>query len=71
MFEHNVAASISWTELLRALGLVMVIEGLLPFAVPTQWRRMLVSMSQLSSRNVRVIGLVSLVCGVLLLQMIG
>ncbi len=33
--------SLDWTELVKALGLVMVIEGLLPFAVPTQWRRML------------------------------
>jgi uncharacterized protein YjeT (DUF2065 family) len=62
--------NLDWTELLKALGLVMVIEGLLPFAVPTQWRRMLLSMSQLSSRNVRVIGLLSLCCGVLLLQVL-
>lgn len=62
--------NLDWTELLKALGLVMVIEGLLPFAVPTQWRRMLMSMSQLSSRNVRVIGLLSLLGGVLLLQLV-
>lgn len=62
--------NLDWTELLKALGLVMVIEGLLPFAVPTQWRRMLGSMSQLSSRNVRVIGLLSMACGVLLLQVL-
>ena len=63
--------SLDWTELVKALGLVMVIEGLLPFAVPTQWRRMLGSMSQLSSQNVRVIGLLSLCCGALLLQLMG
>lgn len=60
--------NLDWTELLKSLGLVMVIEGLLPFAVPTQWRRMLLSMSQLSSRHARLVGLLSLLGGVVLLR---
>lgn len=55
-------------EVLRALALVMVIEGILPFLAPAQWRRMMFSVMQLESRTIRTIGLVSMLSGLLLLQ---
>ena len=59
-----------WTELVRALGLVMVIEGLMPFAAPTHWRRMLLTLAQMEGRSLRLIGFVSMFGGVLLLNLI-
>lgn len=59
-----------WTELVRALGLVMVIEGLMPFAAPTQWRRMLLTLAQAEGRSLRLIGLLSMFGGVLLLNLV-
>lgn len=46
----------------------MVIEGLMPFAAPTQWRRMLLTLAQVEGRSLRLIGLFSMCGGVLLLN---
>ncbi|SFF30782.1 hypothetical protein SAMN04488120_10262 [Fontimonas thermophila] len=61
--------NLDWAELLRALGLVMVIEGLLPFAMPSRWRRMLLTMAQMQGSSLRLIGLASMLGGVLLLHL--
>ncbi|MDD3762067.1 MAG: DUF2065 domain-containing protein [Nevskiales bacterium] len=61
--------NLDWAELLRAFGLVMVIEGLLPFAVPSQWRRMLLTAAQMESRSLRVLGFLSMAGGLLLLHL--
>lgn len=60
----------AWDELLRALALVMVIEGILPFAVPTQWRQAMLTMAGLESRSLRLIGLASMLCGLLALHLL-
>jgi hypothetical protein len=57
----------NWDDLLAALALVFVIEGMLPFINPASLRRMLLMVTQLDDRTLRVTGLVSMVCGVLLL----
>ncbi|MFP5307030.1 MAG: DUF2065 domain-containing protein [Gammaproteobacteria bacterium] len=59
-----------WSELIRAVGLVMVIEGLLPFAAPSRWRRMLLTMAQMEARTLRLIGLLSMGVGLLLLHLL-
>ena len=59
--------SLDWPQLLRALALVMVIEGLMPFAAPSPWRRMLFTVAQLRDRSLRVLGLSSMMAGLLLL----
>ena len=57
----------NWSDLLAALALVFVIEGMLPFLNPQSLRRMLVTVAQLDDRTLRITGLVSMVCGLLLL----
>lgn len=58
-----------WDDLLRALALVMVIEGLMPFLAPGQWRNMLVKVVTLDSRSLRIFGAVMIGTGALLLQL--
>ena len=60
----------NWDELARALALVMVLEGLLPFLAPARWRQMMLSVMQLESRHIRVIGLLSMLAGLLLLKLL-
>lgn len=55
-------------ELLRALALVMVIEGLMPFAFPMRWRQTMLQASQMDPRVLRLIGLGSVVAGLVVLQ---
>jgi uncharacterized protein YjeT (DUF2065 family) len=62
---------VDWDELLRALALVMVIEGILPFAVPAQWRQAMLTMAGLDSRRLRLIGLASMLTGLLALHLLS
>jgi uncharacterized protein len=53
--------------LLGALALMLVIEGLLPFFSPKAWRDMFERATRLSDGQIRLIGLTSMLMGVLLL----
>lgn len=59
-----------WQELFRALALVLVMEGVLPFLAPTRWRQAMLSVMQLESRHIRIIGLLSMLAGLLLLKLL-
>lgn len=57
-------------DFLAALCLVLIIEGLLPFASPGSWRRAMEQIANLDDRSLRVAGAISIVAGVLLLQFV-
>jgi hypothetical protein len=57
-----------WEDLLQALALVMIIEGLLPFIAPERWRAMMLRVSAVDGRSLRVFGAVLIGAGLLLLQ---
>lgn len=50
-------------EWLIALGLVLVLEGLLPTLVPKAWKKMVNEMAERSDGQLRVVGLVLMVLG--------
>ena len=52
-------------ELFAALGLVLVIEGLLPFIAPKVWRETMTRVAQLNDGQLRMVGLVSIVVGLI------
>lgn len=54
---------------MRALALVMVVEGLMPFLAPERWRRMMLRVSTVDGRSLRVFGAVLIGTGVILLQL--
>ena len=62
--------SLDGAALLKAQALVMVIEGLMPFAAPSYWRRMLATMAQMRDRSLRLLGFASMAAGLVLLQFI-
>ena len=51
-------------DLLTALALVMVIEGLMPLVSPARWREAFSRILALSDGQIRFIGLVSILFGV-------
>ena len=59
-----------WTDLFAAFALYLVIEGLLPFANPRGWKQSIEMVAQMSDRQLRIFGLVSMMAGVLLLAVI-
>lgn len=61
---------LNWTDLLAALALVLVIEGIVPFLNPQSLRKMLVTVAQLDDRTLRITGLISMICGVVMLYIV-
>lgn len=59
-----------WQDLLAALSLVLVIEGMLPFIKPTIWRRTIGRIAEQPDRALRWMGLTSMLMGVALLYLI-
>jgi uncharacterized protein YjeT (DUF2065 family) len=59
------------SPLLLAFGLMLVIEGLLPFVAPKMWRETFRRVTEMSDGQIRFIGLSSLMVGVILLTVLG
>jgi len=55
------------SDLWAALALVLVIEGLLPFAAPKMWRQALLQIASMDERRLRMFGGGSIAIGMLLL----
>lgn len=62
--------SVSWNDLLAALALVLVLEGLMPFLAPDALRRTLLQIVELDDKTLRTIGLVSMLAGLMLLAVV-
>lgn len=56
-----------WNELLIALALMLIIEGVLPFLNPDMFRRTLATLIRMDDRGMRLTGLVSMIFGLALL----
>jgi len=56
-----------WQEIVTAIALVLIIEGMIPFVNPSRFRNFVERMSQLKDSNLRFIGLISMLIGLLLL----
>lgn len=59
-----------WHELLRALALVMVIEGLMPFVAPHRFRAALLRLLALDERGLRTAGFLLVLVGIVGLELL-
>jgi uncharacterized protein YjeT (DUF2065 family) len=59
------------SDWLVAIGLLLVIEGILPFAAPAMWREGFSRMLEFSDGQLRFIGAASMLGGVFLLLMLN
>ena len=57
-------------DLLTAFALLLIIEGLLPFFAPDFWRQTMQNLSQLNPRTIRTGGIISMLAGAVLFQLI-
>ncbi|MDO9050038.1 MAG: DUF2065 domain-containing protein [Methylotenera sp.] len=53
--------------LLTALGLMLVLEGLLPLLMPQAWRETFKRMIEMKDGQLRFVGLASIICGLILI----
>ncbi len=54
-------------EILRAVALLLVIEGIMPFLSPGKWRETMMQVAQLPDSTLRGFGLGIMLLGVILL----
>lgn len=60
-----------WESLGKALALMMIIEGIIPFLDPRRLRLNLLAIAKLDDRKIRLIGFLSMILGVILLNLLG
>ena len=59
-----------WREILTAIGLVLVFEGILPFISPQQLRKTMLLATQLNDATLRAVGLGSMLAGLIVIYVI-
>ena len=59
-----------WTELLTAVALLLVFEGIMPFISPNTFRTVMQSVLQRSNNTMRYVGLSSMIVGVVILTIV-
>jgi uncharacterized protein YjeT (DUF2065 family) len=57
-------------HLLLAFCLMLIMEGILPFLYPQRWRNLVAQLAQISNRNMRLLGLASMLLGLSLLLLV-
>lgn len=56
-----------WQEILTAVALLLVIEGMLPFVGPARYKQLVAQIARLGDNQLRTFGLMSMIAGLLLL----
>ena len=56
-----------WSEILTAIALLFVIEGMLPFVRPSRYKQLVAQIIRLSDSQLRSYGLTAMIAGLLLL----
>lgn len=58
-----------WIALVTAVGLMLVIEGVMPFINPRGFKHTLSAVTQANDRVLRIAGLASMIAGIVLLYL--
>ena len=61
---------LDWNDLWAACALYLIIEGLMPFLNPGALKQALMQISRLDDRTMRMVGLASMIAGVVLLYVV-
>jgi uncharacterized protein YjeT (DUF2065 family) len=59
------------TDFLTAIALLLIFEGLMPFASPDKWKEMLRSIADFDVVKIRLFGFMSMCVGLILLYTLG
>ena len=60
-----------WRDLGIALSLMLVLEGIIPFLYPGRWRQMVATLADIDNSTLRLIGLGSMIAGLVLLYLVN
>lgn len=70
-YSQRYKALAMWEELGKALCLMLVLEGIIPFLYPQRWRKLVVSLAVVNDRQLRAMGFFSMVLGAGVLYLIN
>ena len=59
-----------WQDLAIGISLMLVIEGIIPFLYPRRWKSMVQTLAYLDDRQMRYMGLISMLLGLGLLYLV-
>ena len=60
-----------WHDLLTALALLLVLEGIMPFLNPSGMRNVMLVIAQMEDKQLRISGLFAMAAGVILLYLVN
>ena len=60
----------NWTDFFAAVALVLILEGIMPFANPDGMRRAMAMLCGLDDGRLRTAGLISMIVGLVLLYFV-
>jgi uncharacterized protein YjeT (DUF2065 family) len=59
-----------WSDLLAALAIVCILEGVMPVLNPSGMKRLLNRMAAMEEREMRIVGLLSMLVGLAILYLV-
>ena len=60
-----------WQQLLIALALVLIIEGIMPFLSPRGMKQLMQTMLEMDDHSIRMAGFVSMILGLIVLYIVN
>lgn len=60
-----------WRDLGIAISLMLVVEGIIPFLYPGRWRALVATLAEVDNATLRLVGLGSMIAGVVLLYVVN
>ena len=60
-----------WRDIGIAISLMLVIEGIIPFLHPGRWRQLVAALASVDDTALRLMGLGSMIAGVVLLYLVN
>lgn len=60
----------NWNDLLAALALVLVIEGMMPFINPKGYKNTMMQITTLPEKSIRMLGFGSMLAGLVFLYLV-
>lgn len=57
-----------WDDLLTAIALLLILEGLLPGIAPRAWMKAVMEAARMGPRGIRIAGITLMLSGAILLQ---
>lgn len=58
-----------WQDLIIAVGLLFVFEGMFPFLSPERWRNFVKQVATQTDKNLRIMGLIFMIIGVVIITL--